>query len=55
MDAQHIHASLPGFVQLMHECWAHFPNDRPSTDQCVEQLEQIQVYTLTPTRYRYTP
>lgn len=43
LDAQHIHSSLPGYVQLMHECWAQFPNERPSTDQCVQQLEAIQL------------
>ena len=42
LEAQHIQSSPTGYIQLMHECWAQFPNDRPNTDQCVQQLEHIQ-------------
>jgi len=31
-----------GFIQLLEDCWAQDPNTRPTADQCVEQLEEIQ-------------
>lgn len=43
LEQQHVLSALPGYVQLMHECWAQIPSERPSTDQCVQQLEAIQL------------
>eukprot|EP00291_Cryptomonas_curvata_P019788 CAMPEP_0172156156 /NCGR_PEP_ID=MMETSP1050-20130122/3032_1 /TAXON_ID=233186 /ORGANISM="Cryptomonas curvata, Strain CCAP979/52" /LENGTH=484 /DNA_ID=CAMNT_0012825149 /DNA_START=314 /DNA_END=1764 /DNA_ORIENTATION=- len=38
----HYQSAPPGYIQLMQECWAQHPNDRPSTDICVQHLEAIQ-------------
>ena len=38
LEAHHVHSSLPGYVQLMQDCWSQFPHERPTTDQCVMQV-----------------
>uniref|UniRef100_A0A7S0ESI0 Protein kinase domain-containing protein n=1 Tax=Hanusia phi TaxID=3032 RepID=A0A7S0ESI0_9CRYP len=42
VDNMHLLCAPLGYVQVMHECWSHYPNERPSTDQVVVQLEAIQ-------------
>ena len=45
LEAHHVHSSLPGYVQLMHDCWAEFPHERPTTDQCVMQVTHTHTHT----------
>ncbi len=47
LEAHHVHSSLPGYVQLMHDCWAQFPHERPTTDQCVMQVIHTHTHTHT--------
>eukprot|EP00286_Rhodomonas_abbreviata_P026118 CAMPEP_0181297504 /NCGR_PEP_ID=MMETSP1101-20121128/5275_1 /TAXON_ID=46948 /ORGANISM="Rhodomonas abbreviata, Strain Caron Lab Isolate" /LENGTH=1295 /DNA_ID=CAMNT_0023402445 /DNA_START=231 /DNA_END=4118 /DNA_ORIENTATION=+ len=42
VDHIHLQSAPQGFVQVMHECWAHAPNDRPDTNTLVQTLEAVQ-------------
>ena len=53
LEAHHVHSALPGYVQLMHDCWAQVPHDRPPTDQCVLQVLSLSVYVCSQCVYVY--
>mmetsp|Transcript_46453 Transcript_46453/g.109131 ORF Transcript_46453/g.109131 Transcript_46453/m.109131 type:complete len:1208 (-) Transcript_46453:95-3718(-) len=42
VEPAHLQSAPVGFVQLMHECWAHWATDRPDTNTLVNQLESVQ-------------
>ena len=48
LEAHHVHSALPGYVQLMHDCWAQVPHDRPPTDQCVMQVLSYRMCSFIP-------
>mmetsp|Transcript_25344 Transcript_25344/g.63936 ORF Transcript_25344/g.63936 Transcript_25344/m.63936 type:complete len:1095 (+) Transcript_25344:103-3387(+) len=41
LSNQHVLMAPVGFINLMQEAWAQNPNDRPTTDTCVQVLESI--------------
>lgn len=34
----------PDLIELMKNCWAHEPHDRPSFGQVIERLSKVQIF-----------
>jgi len=41
LQNHHVLSAPVGYIKLMNEAWAQNPNDRPTTDTCVQVLESI--------------
>mmetsp|Transcript_35993 Transcript_35993/g.92015 ORF Transcript_35993/g.92015 Transcript_35993/m.92015 type:complete len:966 (-) Transcript_35993:293-3190(-) len=41
LQNHHVRSAPVGYVKLMQEAWSQHPNDRPTTDTCVQVLESI--------------